>query len=319
MIDILEENSSIKVDESPQFLRSDPLTALVLLEEANARVYRIGGDEFVGVITGGTAADHPEHVELVSARLNREASQVKLNPPAAILAMIHYTGLEEISPKDVLGVIYGAFIELKRSEDHSFKVFDAATTLPARDLSGLINDMVRRMISLGYLLDKSQELAYTDSITGLPNMHAALLELRSALERGESDGTSFTILLVDGDDLRRYNKIGYLAGDEMIQRLGATLQAELRPGDFLARWRTGDEFFVLLQESMLDDAIAIAERLKNSVREASEEWTFPITISLGIAGYPQQGDTAKELLHRAEEALGQAKIDGKDQVVIASG
>ena len=87
--------------------------ALVLLEEAQAKVYRISGDEFVGVLTEGSTHDHTELCERVQARLIEESSQVNLEPPAASLAMIHFSGLEEISPEDILGVIYGVFIDIK--------------------------------------------------------------------------------------------------------------------------------------------------------------------------------------------------------------
>jgi diguanylate cyclase (GGDEF)-like protein len=308
-----------KLNESHGYAAGDAAlrwAALVLLEEAGAQVYRIGGDEFVGVLTDGSTKDHTKLVERVYSRLTAEANQVNLAHPAALLAMIHYSGLEEISPGDVLGVIYGALIDIKQDHDQSFKVFDAATTKPATTLSGLINDMVGRMVSLGAMLDKSQQLAYTDSITGLPNMHATFHEFSATIEQTESTGKLFAILLLDGDDLRRYNKIGYLAGDEMIERLGSTLKGEMRPNDFLARWRTGDEFLILLQDTSVEQALSIADRIRESVIDASKEWTYPITISVGVAGYPQNGTTAEDLLHQAELALSQAKNLGKNQVFV---
>ncbi len=291
--------------------------ALVLLEEAAAKVYRIGGDEFVGVLSEGSPESHTEAVERVCDRLMNEADLVKMLHPAASVAMIHYTGLEDISPKDVIGVIYGAFIDMKQDPDQSYKVFGAAATEPAIDLSGLIDDLVRRMVSLGSMLDKSHRLAYTDSISGLPNMHAAKYELETTFNQVESTGEPFVILLIDGDNLSRYNKAGYLAGDEMIERLGKALESELRPVDFIARWRTGDEFLVLLREASLEGALPIAERLREVVCDVSQEWIFPITISLGVAGYPEQGRTPSELLQQAERALDQAKNSGKNQVYVS--
>jgi len=291
--------------------------ALVLLEEAKAQVYRIAGDEFVGVLVEGSSSDRAQLLEHVRDRLINEASLVKLVPPAASVAMIHYTGLEEISPNDVLGAIYGAFIDIKQNPDQFYKVFDAATTEPATDLSRLMNDLVIRMVSLGSMLDKSQQLAYTDSISGLPNIHAAMQELETFFNRVESTNEPIVIVLIDGDNLRRYNKVGYLAGDEMIERLGKSLEGEMRPQDFIARWRTGDEFLVLLRDTSLEDALSIAERLRESVYEVSQEWVFPVTISLGVAGYPEHGRTADELLRQAEKALDQAKNLGKNQVVVA--
>lgn len=290
--------------------------ALILLEEAKASVYRISGDEFVGVLTDGSTKTHAELVERVYNRLTQEASQVNLEAPAAVIAMIHYTGLEEISPEDVLGVIYGAFIDLKLDSDKSLKVFDAETTKPASSLSGLTNDIVRRMVSLGSMLDTSHQLAYTDSITGLSNMHAALHELEAIIQRHEITEKPFAILLIDGDELSKYNKIGYQAGDEMIERLGSMVKREMRPTDFLARWRSGDEFFVILEDTSMEHAVLIAKRVCKSVRAVSQAWIFPITISVGVVGYPEHGRNAKELLHQAETALNRAKNLGKNQVIV---
>jgi diguanylate cyclase (GGDEF)-like protein len=290
--------------------------ALVLLEETEAEVYRISGDEFVGVLTEGAQQEHTEYVERVSRRLCNEAEQVKLEAPAALVVMIHYTGLEDISPKDVLGVVYGAFLEQKTDPTGTFKVFDAGTTKAASDLSGLINNMVGRMVSLGSMLEKSQKLALTDSITGLPNMRAALMELESALDQADSKGDEFVILLIDGDDLSKYNKVGYMAGDEMIERLGTALQIELRPNDFLARWRTGDEFFVLLHKTSVDHALSVADRLREVVRDAAMEWLYPITISVGVAGYPDHAQDATGLIDHVERTLNRAKNSGKNQVAV---
>jgi len=202
--------------------------ALVLLEEAQAKVYRISGDEFVGVLIESSTNAHSELCGRVRERLIAESSLVNLEPPAAHLAMIHFTGLEEISPEDVLGVIYGDFVDIKSNPSQTFKVFDAATTTTTTKI-GLINDIVRRMVSLGSMLDKSHQLAYSDSITGLPNLHAVTNELIDAIQLHDSEDQSFAVLLIDGDDLGKYNKIGYLAGDEMIECLGTVLKGQMRP------------------------------------------------------------------------------------------
>jgi diguanylate cyclase (GGDEF)-like protein len=337
-------------DDSPQYLRIDPLTGvgnplaffewllshsetkpvppftLISLDVRGVRNLNDAHGRAAGnaalrwaalVLFEGSSSSHTKALRRISDRLSNEAGQVKLLPPAAFVAMIHYTGLEEISPNDVLGAIYGAFIEIKKDPGQSYKVFDAATTKPARDLSGVMDDLVSRMVALGSMLDKSQRLALTDSISGLPNVYAAMQELESIFNGAESKDEPFVILLIDGDDLSRYNKIGYLAGDEMIKRLGKSLDGELRPIDFIARWRTGDEFLVLLRDTSPKYSVPIAERLRQAVHDVSQEWEFPITVSIGVAGHPEHGRSSKELLHYAELALDRAKNSGKNQVVLA--
>ena len=121
--------------------------------------------------------------------------------------------------------------------------------------------------------------------------------------------------MIDGDDLRRYNQISYAAGDEMIQWLGATLRDQLRPGDFLARWRVGDEFLVLLPATPLGQAAAVGSRLCRAVQQASEGWPLPVTISIGVAEYPRHGTDEVGLLRQAEAANDRAKALGKNCVV----
>lgn len=291
-------------------------TGLVLQEEAGAEVYRIAGDQFVGVLSAGDSTAQTAAFERVSARLEEEAKLVNLVSPAATLAMIHYTGLEELSPEDVLGTIYGAFIEISRDPTQPHRIFDATATKTTADLSGVVNDLVHRMVALGSMFDRSQRLAYSDSISGLPNMHAAMEELETELNRDNAVGTLFAVLMIDGDNLRKYNKIGYLAGDKMIERLGKCLKEQLRPRDFIARWRMGDEFLVLVRDASAAQSAPIAERLRKAVVQDSKTWELPVTISIGIAGHPEHGRTSESLLQNAEHALMQAKMSGRNRILI---
>jgi diguanylate cyclase (GGDEF)-like protein len=149
----------------------------------------------------------------------------------------------------------------------------------------------------------------------LPNQRAAQRQLDLAIGRAEASQQPFSILLVDGDDLKQYNNISYAAGDEMIQRLGSTLNTNLRPGDFLARWRMGDEFMVILPMIGPVQAVGVAERLCAAVRQVSRNWPLPVTISVGVAAYPENGTLARDILQRAEATNLQAKVSGKDNVV----
>jgi diguanylate cyclase (GGDEF)-like protein len=290
---------------------------LVLQEEAGAKVYRIGGDEFVGVLSGGSKQDHADLCNRVLKRLEDEADQVKLSSHPAHAAMIHFANVEENSPEDFLGIVYGAMLEVKNSPDRSFKVYDEMLTLSETTRVELINDMIRRMVSLESILDKSLELANTDSLSGLPNMLAAEEKCQSMVELSGASNRTFTLLLLDGDDLKNYNNISYLAGDKMITRLGKVLADEMRPTDFVARWRTGDEFLILLPDTIIDQALRVGDRLREAVSTGSQDWEIPITISIGVAGYPEHGRTVEDLIQQAEKGLKKAKEEGKNQVCVA--
>jgi len=289
---------------------------LTLREEANAKVFRISGDEFVGVLVEGSKQDHAQLCDKVRTRLQEEANQVKLYSPAARIAMIYFSGLEKSSPENILGNIYGALLDVKGSPEQNYKIYDEKKISTTTTKTGLINDMIRRMVSLGAMLDKSQKLANTDSISGLPNMLAAEDKFESMIQSHQENIEPFAILLIDGDDLRKYNKISYLEGDQMIARLGGLLHDAIRPLDFLARWRTGDEFLILLGNTSVDQAVQLGNRLLDSVSKGSQDWIYPITISIGVSLFPDHGNLMDELVHHAEMGLGQAKNGGKNQVFV---
>ena len=123
--------------------------------------------------------------------------------------------------------------------------------------------------------------------------------------------------MIDGDNIRAYNSINYAAGDEMIRDMSFVFKDNLRPTDFVARWRVGDEFIVILPDTAIEGAKIIGERFRLAVKEASRSWRFPVTISIGIASYPTHGDTIDALIDKVESANKRAKDQGKNQVVLA--
>ena len=100
----------------------------------------------------------------------------------------------------------------------------------------------------------------------------------------------------------------------MLLRLAELLSEHLRPGDFIARWRVGDEFLVLLPAAAKKAAYVVAERLRSEVESTSKAWEIPITISIGIATYPSNGTNPEELLLSVEKAAKYSKEHGKNQI-----
>ena len=103
----------------------------------------------------------------------------------------------------------------------------------------------------------------------------------------------------------------------MIRKISVTLGGALRPNDFLGRWRMGDEFIIILPATSVEQAMAVAERLRASVEQASSSWLYPTSVSVGISYYPRHGSSAPELLEAAEIALKSSKSLGKNRVSIA--
>jgi diguanylate cyclase (GGDEF)-like protein len=102
----------------------------------------------------------------------------------------------------------------------------------------------------------------------------------------------------------------------MLRRLAGLLTEHLRPGDFIARWRVGDEFLVLLPATKSDVAVTVAERLRSAVETKSKTWEIPVTISIGIAVHPSNGGTVEQLLQSVERAAKRSKDNGKNQITL---
>jgi len=141
--------------------------------------------------------------------------------------------------------------------------------------------------------------------------------MEKAIKDASATNQPFAILMIDGDNLRLFNSISYAAGDEAIQNMGRVLSEHLRPGDFLARWRTGDEFIAILPNTSSEGAKIVGERCCSALREASKTWKFPTSISIGIAMYPKHGERINTLADAAEAANKHAKDKGKDRVILA--
>ncbi len=293
---------------------------LALQDETHLPVYRIGGDEFVVVLPRGSVLEREALARQMFQRISREADRFSLSTPVARVALVHYSTSERIAPSNVILQLSLAMVITRRHEEISFQEFAAADLVDINDpeaLRWVAERAVNRMVALGMMLDDAHRLAMTDPITGLPNSRAAQHKLKQVLAHASLVGQSVSILMMDGDNLKAYNANGYAAGDEMIRMLGSTLLSKLRPGDFLARWRMGDEFLVILPGSTREQATLVAERLLLAVQQTSQAWPLPVTISAGVAAYPQDYTTAEDLLARAEEAQRRAKAAGKNRVVMA--
>jgi diguanylate cyclase (GGDEF)-like protein len=286
----------------------------IVLKDTGLPVYRIGGDEVVVVFTGRTNEDKEEIARGVFDRLNRESAQFAWSNPASVI-LIHF-GNEKLEIADLWIAISDALQDAKIEGGRGFLVNHYARMNTGNNYQlGVINILTERLLSFATRLEASNQLAYLDPNTQLPNSLAAEKEMERIMQQARETNGTFSILFIDGDNLRLYNDISYSAGDEMIRNLANTLSHHLRPGDFLARWRVGDEFFVILPATPSDKAMHVAERLRASVETESKTWRIPVSISIGMADYPAKGSNIRELLDTVEKSAKQAKDNGKNQVV----
>jgi len=133
---------------------------------------------------------------------------------------------------------------------------------------------------------------------------------------------SLALVMADVDHFKRLNdSFGHEAGDTVLEEIAAFIGAHIRSSDLACRYG-GEEFLIILPDTELKAAQGFAEKMRQGVREielqAAARALGPVTISLGVAAYPDQGQTTAALLRAADSALYRAKDQGRDRVVMAS-
>ncbi|WP_334176326.1 diguanylate cyclase [Pseudoxanthobacter sp.] len=158
------------------------------------------------------------------------------------------------------------------------------------------------------------EIAAHDSLTGLFNRRYFMDTAQRALALCERvPGRAVSVLMMDLDFFKRINDTyGHAAGDRVLRTFAATVGEKLRGGDLLARLG-GEEFAVLLPGTDRMQAFAVAEKLRQAVAVAAADGLPVVTVSIGIGTYLGRHDTLDDLLSRADRALYQAKLQGRNQ------
>jgi diguanylate cyclase (GGDEF)-like protein len=183
---------------------------------------------------------------------------------------------------------------------------------------GLGNVVGLAWLSLCVHRQELQNVAETDSLTGLMNRGAFEERLRREMARCRVQGQILGLMLVDIDFFKQVNdEHGHLAGDDVLRRISATLRAGIRPSDVLARYG-GEEFVVLLYGAGPKQTEDVAERLRADVANLENlPGGTRLTASFGVA-VSQPEDSVSSLVVRADEALYRSKRDGRNRVHVHS-
>ena len=177
----------------------------------------------------------------------------------------------------------------------------------------------RKETELQAVLAQAHEVSHTDALTFLPNRRQIMVDLQNAVTFSDRYGTPLTISMLDIDYFKNINDTyGHPAGDEVLRSLAGKLRQQIRHPDTMGRYG-GEEFLIVLPHSTLKSAGEQAERLCEQARSLGitiGDQTLSITVSLGIAQYRIQQEDWQAFLSRADRALYQAKINGRDQWVV---
>jgi len=160
--------------------------------------------------------------------------------------------------------------------------------------------------------------AATDSLTGLPNQRAAADTLKRMFAQATATGSPLALLFLDLDHFKQINdQRGHAVGDQVLANVGAVLRNVLRSRDFAAR-NGGEEFAILLPDTEIASALAIAERIRAAIAEISLPGIdVSVTISIGVSGFPDHASTLDRLERLAYAALYLAKRLGRNRVELA--
>ena len=158
------------------------------------------------------------------------------------------------------------------------------------------------------------EAARRDSLTGLYNMRIFHRRLGEEIDRCDRTGSHLSLLMIDADYLKRVNDTyGHLVGDRAIRQIATTLLDQVRTMDTVARYG-GEEYALLLPETGSERAFVVAERLRTQIEyDTRSELPEAVTVSIGIATYPDDATTPTDLIHKADVALYASKGRGRDR------
>jgi two-component system, cell cycle response regulator len=169
---------------------------------------------------------------------------------------------------------------------------------------------------------EAQRLSITDGLTGVWNRRYLQLTLTKEIERAQRFDRPLSVLMMDIDHFKLVNDAhGHQMGDEVLVELTRRTMSTIRGQiDALARYG-GEEFVVVLPETPRDGARVVADKILSVIRHRTfvEETNggVPITVSIGVAAYPEDGSTADELVRAADLAMYRAKEAGRDRVETA--
>jgi len=169
------------------------------------------------------------------------------------------------------------------------------------------------------MFERTERSAVTDGLTGLYN-HAYLLQaLRQEVLRSKRHGLRAALVLLDLDDFKQVNDArGHVEGDRVLMKAAAIVRDSVREIDVAARYG-GEEFAVLLPDTSRLGAFVVAERIRRRIEERFARSRTPVTLSGGLAVFPEDAGAPADLIVQADVGLYEAKAAGKNRILLPHG
>jgi diguanylate cyclase (GGDEF)-like protein len=170
------------------------------------------------------------------------------------------------------------------------------------------------------IYERTERSAVTDALTGLFNHAYFIMALKREVLRARRHDLKLSLAMFDLDDFKKINDTrGHLEGDHTLMKTAAVVRESLREIDTAARYG-GEEFAILLPETSRAGAHVVADRIRLRIEERFRRRGAPrVTLSGGVATYPEDATSAEDLLRRADEGLYRSKADGKNRITMSGG
>lgn len=213
------------------------------------------------------------------------------------------------------GEVYRGLVINRKKDGELY--YEEKTISPIKDEKGKITSFVSTGKDITDRIEMQQDLeklASTDQLTGIYNRHKFEELYSNELERAKRYKKPLSLVMFDIDHFKNVNDTyGHDAGDAVLQRIAKIIKENIRTSDIFARWG-GEEFLILCIESELNNAAALAEKLRTSIESEEFDKVGRITSSFGVASYIDK--EAKDIfIKRADDALYIAKNEGRNRVV----
>lgn len=223
-------------------------------------------------------------------------------------------------PRRELVAVFGLFVVSFAVALWGFSDFRSPTLMfiPTLLVSFVLTVSMRLMReSLALQTANLERSASTDELTGLANRAVARDALHREIERSRRSGSPVSVALLDIDHFKAVNDLhGHAAGDTALRRVAALLADECRGADLPARYG-GEEFIVVMPDTGLEAAQALADRLRKRVELGTLGYPAPLTVSAGVSTLVGSDTGIDDVLAAADAALYEAKDAGRNRVCVA--
>ncbi len=318
-------SSAFISSENMDLVMEDLIEKVLLITDFHTGFLMMNEDEHLKLRTSKGISPDLQNFILAGGIETLCSDALRIQEPMYIVERSAITKLPVLREE---GFVFIAAIPLLSSQKVMGLLFLASRVSRVMDfdfaaLLSLVGNHVSHIIDKIKLFQETKRLSITDGLTGLFNSRYFYRYLDIEISRTKRYGSSFSLMLFDIDNFKRLNDTyGHQAGDEVLQELARIFKSVSRETDVVVRYG-GEEFVIILPNTSEEEAIALANRILQSVQETqikiNATESVRITVSGGVASFPQNASSAKSLLNAADSAMYAAKTAGRNTIVCYQG